>query len=136
MLKKNIKLVGHGSQYERNFIKKYLEPFKEVKKLYRQSLPTTAFDNDRAKQLYKLKKEIAHDKTLSETEDQIFLNQVLPILIEISNLKKPAHSQIIRRIFPKETHEEIPPIPNFQHEPQIFAKYIGLLTHTKFHYKN
>ncbi|SMN22711.1 similar to Saccharomyces cerevisiae YPL005W AEP3 Protein that may facilitate use of unformylated tRNA-Met in mitochondrial translation initiation [Maudiozyma saulgeensis] len=131
--------VGKRSAYQKNLVKDYLSSFEHIRPFKRLTIQDD-YDVERAKKLNLFKKKISTNPKFKETQDEIFLGRIIPILIRQCkipvNKTKLHFSSIPKRIYPKDSYDEIPIIPNFQEDPQAFANYIGLLTHTNFHFKN
>lgn len=140
----NKNLVGKNSSFQKTLIKDYLSTFKEVKDLTRQTVQNN-YDIERVKKFMYLKNEILENPHFRETQDEIFLSRIIPILTRqngrniLVNKKEQLHIQNKlpddKKIYQRDSYEEIPPVPNFQEDPDSFTNYIGLLTHTTFHYR-
>lgn len=61
------------------------------------------------------------------------VSELIPLLVTLTPTDvSPGYS---KRSFQQENFSELPPIPNFAKHPELFAKYITLLTHTTFYYR-
>ncbi|KAG0672354.1 mitochondrial translation initiation protein [Maudiozyma exigua] len=144
LYQENNDLVGKDSQFQRALVKDYLSTFKDVRDFTRQTI-NNDYDIERVKKFRYLKDKISLNPKFKETQDEIFLSRIIPILTREKrdihvNRKQQLHIQDRlpedRFIYPRDSYDEIPPVPNFQEDPDLFANYIGLLTHTTFHYRN
>ena len=134
------RLVNKDSSYQKNFIKDYLRAFNKTHDFKRLQVQND-YDVERAKSLYKLKKDISENTNFQETQDEIFMKKVLPFLTLPAN--KHSSNQIllpatprVRKVFPKDDYNEVPSPPDFNIDSHSFENYIGLLTHTTFHFRN
>lgn len=145
LYQQNKDLVGKDSNFQKTLIKNYLSTFKDVRDFTRQTIQND-YDIERVQTFMSLKKQISTNPAFRETQDEIFLSRIIPIITRqnrrniLVNRKEQLHthnkSPNDRNIYQCDSYEEIPPVPNFQEDPDAFANYIGLLTHTKFHYRN
>ena len=140
LIKQHGHLVGKDSSYQKHVVKDYLSPFDKTPNFKRQDV-SNDFDLERAKSLYKLKKDISQNINFQETQDEIFIKKILPFLtlpIEQHSPNWPLLTQNrnVRKIFPKDYYKEVPAVPDFNAHPHAFEEYIGLLTHTTFHFRN
>jgi len=131
--------VGKNSAYQKKLVKDYLSTFEHLRPFKRLTIQDD-YDVERAKKLNLFKKKLVSNPKFKETQDEIFLSRIIPLLIRQCripvNKNNLYDSSIPKRIFPKDSYAEIPIIPDFQEDPQAFTNYIGLLTHTNFHFKN
>ena len=161
LLKENESLIGKGSKFHRRIVQDMLSPFRETHPFRRLEInDNSSYDVKKAQTMYKLKTDIQKNPTFRKTEDEFFLREVLPLLEKLTpptappplhphkyhyplRIKNSIHERDRKPfdsyIYPRDTHSEIPPIPNLQNDPtptETLIKYTGLLTHTKFHFKN
>ena len=157
LLKENESLIGKGSKFHRRIVQDMLIPFRETHPFRRLEIhDTSSYDVKRATTMYKLKNEIQKNPTFRKTEDELFLRETLPLLEKLTvpspsfhnhnpkyhyrlRIKKNSEPCYSSYVYPRDSHSEIPPIPNLQTDPtptETLVKYTGLLSHTKFHFKN
>ncbi|CCD24283.1 Aep3p NDAI_0C06240 [Naumovozyma dairenensis CBS 421] len=137
--------VGKGSYYERKSIRERLISL-SPHSFARTSIQDN-YDSQRALEIYNVNKNIKTNpeyKYIKSEKNREFLSRILPLLINLTpNISSSNYlrnnneeeGKTIRK-FPKFTTDEVPPIPDFQNDPQVLQDFIGLLTHTTFYYRN
>lgn len=136
-VKDNIALIGRKSNFQKKVVREYLSPL-QAHPFSRHQIKND-FDADKATRMNKWAKKIAKSKnsqTLLFGSSQQFIGDMLAALVSCSPKDVMANSEEIVRSFPNYTMSEVPRIPNFNANPQLFEEYIGLLSHTTFLYKN
>lgn len=132
-----MKAVGGGSNFQKKAVKEYLSPL-QLHDLSRHHIRND-FDNKKASLMHRHSKLVEKSKNSQEIlfrDSRQFVGDLLGSLVACNTKhEQPSTEKVIRR-FPKWTMQEVPRIPNFTANPDLFEDYIGLLTHTKFLYKN
>ncbi|CCF56468.1 hypothetical protein KAFR_0B01690 [Kazachstania africana CBS 2517] len=131
----NSHLVGKNSSFERKLVQEMLLPYRPTHKFKRQEIKAD-YDTAKANKLYHLRKQMLQNESWMEREDQLLLNELLPLMVKLANFRVYLPHVNKRRLFQRESMREIPQVPKFDEDPMVFTDYIGLLTHTKFRYKS
>lgn len=134
---KERQLVGKGSKFQRKVVKDYLSPLR-VHDLSRHEIKDD-YDVSKAAQtnrIAKLVKKSPNYDQIAFRNSRQFVGDLLAALVACSPKNIEASSDHIVRHFPSWTMEEVPRIPNFDANPTLFQTYIGILSHTRFLYRN
>lgn len=135
--KDNIKAVGKGSNFQKKVVKEYLSPL-QVHDFSRHTIQND-YDNKKATRMHQNAKLIEKSKNRQEilfSNSRQFVGDLLGALVACNPKQVELSSDFVLRQFPRWTMNEVPRIPNFNSNPHLFEDYIGILTHTKFLYKN
>ncbi|AET41155.1 Aep3p Ecym_7321 [Eremothecium cymbalariae DBVPG len=95
------------------------------------------YDIERARKFYanvKIIKQCAASNELLFNLTSREVSEIIGSLMRITP-KQAVVTSKDDRTFPRELFQEIPPIPDFSSDPEALERYIGLITHTNFHYK-
>ncbi|QLL31734.1 hypothetical protein HG536_0B06000 [Torulaspora globosa] len=136
-LKANRHLVGQGSNFQKKVVKDYLSPLRvhdfsrhEIKNDYDTQKAT------RMSHIARRRKQSANYREILFSDSRRFVGELLAALVACSSKTIEATSDHVVRHFPTWTMEEVPKIPKFSANPNLFEDYIGFLSHTKFLYRN
>lgn len=136
-IRENLPLVGKGSNHSKKIVKEYLSPL-QGHSISRHNILNN-YDETKASRTHS-RIEAAEKSPNSQetlfTSFRLFTGDMLAALIACSPSKVEVNSQNMMRNYLKYSTDEVPRIPDFQENPKLFEDYIGLLTHTKFLYKN
>lgn len=131
IVKQNKHLIGKDSSFTKKLILKQLSPIKQTSFKRGETL-TTKYDDEKATTLYRLKNDILKDPELSLLIDQNFINQILPTLLSLPYKSQVLHHSDNDKLKPlPRIIERVPPLPDFSQDPDLFPRYIKLVTHTK-----
>lgn len=136
-IKKNIHLVGKGSSLSKKATKEYLSPL-QGHSISRHNVLNN-YDEAKASRMHSWLENVERSPNSQEvlfTKFRQFTGDMLAALIACSPPKVRISSQNLMRNYMKYSTGEVPQIPKFQENPRNFEAYIGLLTHTKFLYRN
>ncbi|EDO14761.1 hypothetical protein Kpol_354p9 [Vanderwaltozyma polyspora DSM 70294] len=137
-VRKNINLVGHNSNFQKKMIQEYLSPL--------SALPLKRHDINNDYNVSQIQSLKTYLNAMKQKEDpsatvfkisKRFVSDMIASLIKCTPksmaIVEDHHTKFAYKPF---TFDEVPRIPDFEVYPQQFAPYIGLLTHTKFLYRN
>ncbi|KAH3902956.1 uncharacterized protein SCODWIG_02762 [Saccharomycodes ludwigii] len=142
-LKENIQLVGKGSSYNRKLVQKFLEGSYPQAKRLKTLQQNELYDKEAAKKIsrnIKMLQKIKNGEAMLFNKFHKSLADIVSLLVNLTDTTTfyefDGGANTNNNIYHKESFKEIPPIPNFGKDIEKFEAYIGLLTHTKFHFKS
>ncbi|AQZ19050.1 AEP3 (YPL005W) [Zygosaccharomyces parabailii] len=136
-IKENIRYVGEGSKLGKKVAREYLSPL-QGHSISRLNI-LDDYDTEKAMRVYGQVKHIKQSPKLQDmllTKFLKFTGEMLAALIACSSSSVKINSQHLKKTYLRYSTQKVPRIPKFENNSRTFEDYIGLLSHTKFLYKN
>lgn len=132
-------IQNQDKNFQRKVSREYLQPLSNHN--FKRLKLDTQYDNYKAINFTRALREMEKSKesnlfSIYSIEYKQFLAEMITLLVKSSQNIVNSRQTKNENKYWKYTMTEVPPIPNFKEHPESFTKYIGLLTHTNFLFKN